>query len=106
MLDVIVLAVPVVSPGKLADQDRCAALAHEQESEGGPAHNAAVEAAARPRTIVLLFADEIFAALAIPVAIGHETLAGQSARAFDAVNVVITVLTHIETEFPRLCQPI
>src|SRR5205823_5419779 len=104
---IVVLVVPLrLAPGELADQRRRAALAEKEDREGGRADRSAVKTAAVPGTVVLLILDQVLAAFAVPVAVGHEALAGEPAGAFDAINVVKAMLRVVVAEVARLAKPI
>src|SRR5207244_3677056 len=92
IFDVVMLVIPFVSaPGELADERRRAALAQEEQGEGGGADDAAVEVVAVPGAILLLLVDKEFAAFAVPVAVGHEAVAGKAPGPLRELRIFIKV---------------
>src|SRR5439155_18846652 len=68
----------------------------EQDRKAGA--DGGVFAAVVPGAVFLLFADEVEAALAVPVVRAEEALAGEAAEALDAVDVVVGVAVDLERE--------
>src|SRR5262249_4297913 len=102
MLEVVSVVVPVEvhllsRPGavnELADQHGSLPLREEKEREAGADDRPAIPAVLRlfpgPRTIRVLFADEELAPLAVPVVLTEESLARESARPLETVEVVVS----------------
>src|SRR5262249_35778424 len=79
-----------IAPGKLRDQHRGTALGQKQERQAGGDRWPVVEALslAAPRAVLLLDADQVFAADAIPVFLPEEPSPSQPAGSLDAVQAV------------------